>query len=113
MEQRLYLESILKPIPFLWVPEVTESWAWTKERELQGDNGCWVGITGPAYQLHAQAVLLPAVIAVNLLPDVLYRGWVLCLLHCLTDILEQTTDNVYSGSQDNGAVSIPPKWPSG
>lgn len=40
-------------------------------------------------QLHAQAVLLPAVIAVNLLLDLLYRGRVLCLLHCLTDILVQ------------------------
>lgn len=46
-------------------------------------------------------MLLLAVIAVNLLLDLLYRGWVLCLFHCLTDILEQTGGNVSDGgSQD-------------
>lgn len=35
MEQRFYLESILKPILLLWVPEVPESWACTNESEVQ------------------------------------------------------------------------------
>lgn len=52
------------------------------------------GGQGPAYQLHAQAVLLPAVIAVNLLLDLLERGRVLCLLHCLTDILDRKRNGV-------------------
>lgn len=38
MEQRLYLKSILKPNLFLRVPKATESWAWTKKRELQGSH---------------------------------------------------------------------------
>lgn len=57
-------------------------------------------MTSSTYQLHAQAVLLPAVIAVNLLLDLLYGGRVLCLLHSLTDILKQTSGHEFSGSQD-------------
>lgn len=52
------------------------------------------GEQGPAYQLHAQAVLLPTVIALNLLLDLLERGRVLCLLHCLTDILDRQRSGV-------------------
>lgn len=56
----------------------------------------------PSHQLHAQAVLLPRVVAVNLLLDLLQCGQVRSLLCGFADILEQTQKQgwVCSGSQD-------------
>lgn len=52
----------------------------------------WGGGEGgrPAHQLHAQAILLPGVVAVNLLLDLLQRGRAPRLLHGFADILQQT-----------------------
>lgn len=54
-------------------------------------EGPWgAGVGRPAHQLHAQAVLLPAVVAGDLLLDLLQCGRALRLLCRFTDILEQT-----------------------
>ena len=59
-----------------------------------GGGGGWRGGGGeggrPAHQLHAQAILLPGVVAVNLLLDLLQRGRAPRLLHGFADILQQT-----------------------
>ena len=48
------------------------------------------GAGADAHQLHAQAVLFPGVVALNLLLDLLQSGRALRLLGGLTVILEQT-----------------------
>lgn len=55
----------------------------------------------PAHQLHAQTVLLPAVVAVDLLFD-LQQGRRLCLLCGLADILKQTEKRVVLGRGVSG-----------
>lgn len=113
------MDLVLKPILFpcscrggsltlaLGSQPCTSPQAWRKGRGLRGaapeprgGAGSAVGGTegepGPAYQLHAQAVLLPGVVTVNLLLDLLKCGRALRLLRGFADILEHRSESGYA-----------------
>lgn len=62
---------------------------------------------GPTHQLHAQAVLLPGIVAVNLLFDLLQCGRALRLLRGFTDILEHRSESGHTVDEKGYDHTLP------